>query len=116
MAKAVAPLFSLKASGDLGPIQYACGRFVKKKQRAEESEPTAPQGEQRAKFLEGADKWSNVLSLTNRGNWTGFFVAIKNSKECASVDYLMSSYNLWMLYWLKFGENGWTNYPDPPPR
>ena len=114
MVKVKAPLFSIKASGDLASaIQYVCGSFTKKKPRA--TDVISPNQEtQRNKFLDGAKKWKRELTEETKKKWEYFRATILMSKDCAVNAYLISPYNLWMSYWLHFGENGWKNYPDPP--
>ena len=114
MVKVKAPLMSLSASGDLaGTIQFVCGHFVRRKPESNDAGSTS-QNEQRQKFLQGAQKWSSELSADVKENWRGFNKAMRQKQECVALIYQMSGYNLWMLYWLEFGESGWVNYPNPP--
>ncbi len=115
MVKTTAPLFSLEASGLVGPIQFVCGSFAKKMMKPKNAPPSEAQEEQNEKFLDGAIRWKKELTLENRNNWKSFFEIVRQSEECVSMAILMNSYNLWMTYWLKYGLDGWENYPNPPP-
>jgi len=114
MAKVKNPLHSKIASGDFAAsIQFVCGHFVREKTKPGNAE-TMPQGEQRSKFFQGANKWSHEFDKETKEKWKLFKSAMLLSKDCIRGVFFMNGYNLWMLYWLKFGENGWTHYPNPP--
>lgn len=108
------PMFSQTASGDLaGAIQFVCGQFVKKKPEKKDF-PSEGQEDQRGHFREGAVQWSLVLDIVVKTRWKNFVKKIKKSDVCMEHEYNMSGYNVWMIYWLKYGLDGWPNYPNPP--
>lgn len=108
------PLFSLAASGDLAKsIQFICGHFLRQKPDSPDPQ-SAKQIKQRTKFTDGADMWSNTLSQDTKKNWGSIKKRISGDDWCLKSLFGISGYNIWMLYWLKFGENGWKNYPNPP--
>lgn len=114
MAKVTNPLHSSRASGDFAKaIQYVCGRFARMKPRVNDPE-TELQTTQRSIFTQGAIKWSKVLTRDMKNNWKESAGILLKTKNCLEVEYPLTGYNLWMLYWLKFGEDGWVNYPNPP--
>lgn len=114
MSKVKNPLFSLSASGDLGAtIQYVCGQFVRMKPK-EAVPPTDTQKGIRNNFFVGANKWKSELSWATKKKWFAFKKMLRQQDECVGASVLMNGYNLWMSYWLKAGEDGWKNYPDPP--
>ncbi len=114
MVKITKPLFSEAASGNFaGVIQFVCGHFVKS---IPDTSPISSESQrkQREKFLNGAAKWTNELTEENKNNWKAFFSVIREEPQCVDTILRMSGYDIWMLYWLKFGEGGWENYPNPP--
>ena len=114
MVKIQSPLMSLAASGDFaGTIQFVCGSFARMKPRTSDRESDAQVAE-REKFLAGARKWSLDLSNETKKLWSVFRKIMVTNDECIRFTYIMTGYNVWMLYWLKFGEGGWVNYPNPP--
>lgn len=125
MAKVFGPLLSLGASGDLAKsIQFICGHFLRKKPRRTDK-PSVSQDDQRFKFKQGLMIWrgdgylfskyeEGELSWATKQRWKTFAKVVKTSADCSSVAGEVTGYNLWMLYWLKFGEGGWDPYPDPP--
>ena len=114
MVKVKNPLFSLSASGDLGAtIQYVCGQFTRVKPGGAIF-PNAKQKEIRNNFFVGANKWRAELSWDTKKKWFAFQKMLRQQDECVGASILMNGYNLWMSYWLKAGEGGWNNYPDPP--
>ena len=114
MPKVKNPLFSLSASGDLGAtIQYVCGKFVRMKPKGKPPR-TSSQEVIRNSFFVGANKWKVELSWDTKKKWFGFSKMLRQQDECVEASVLMNGYNLWMSYWLKAGEGGWNNYPNPP--
>ena len=114
MVKVTGPLYSFRASGDLASaVQYVCGKYARMKPR-NITFKSKEQEQQRNLFIEGAIKWKNTLTEETKTKWEYFRSVILMSKECAVNAYQISSYNLWMSYWLRFKEDGWKNYPDPP--
>ncbi len=114
MAKVTGALFSLHASGTLGgAITFVCGQFAR---RHENTAGKDKKGNpvQMAKFKAGAQKWQ-TLSDEIQATWQAFYKALLASPVCINVTYDLSGYDIWMLYWLKFGENGWAQYPLPGP-
>jgi hypothetical protein len=115
MAKLTRPFWSLKAAGDFGQVlQYMCGHFVKAKPRKIEMR-TSKQDVQRTKFSKGAKKWSKDLSPENREHWQEYQEFLSQLPECEAFSFGLFGYDLWMSYFLKYGEGGWPGYPDPPP-
>ena len=108
------PLFSEHASGNFGKaIQFICGKFAKATQNR--PPPTAiKQREQQTKFLEGANLWSNVLLFQQKQKWNDLKELIISKDRCIRAPSNLSGYNLWQLYFLKHGVDGWENYPNPP--
>ena len=114
MAKVTSPFWSLKAAGDFAQIlQFMCGSFVRSKPRAPEIR-TPKQDIQRTKFKQGAQKWSEVLDPLNREHWKEYVEFLSQLPECASFTFGVNGYDMWMSYYLKYGDGGWDNYPDPP--
>ena len=114
MVKVTGALFSLHASGTFGKaITFVCGQFARRK---EGGGGTGKKGNpvQMAKFKAGAAMWKTLpFGVTN--NWNHFYKAILESSVCVSVTFDLSGYDMWMLYWLKFGDHGWPDYPNPGP-
>jgi len=114
MAKLTRPFWSLKAAGDFGQVlQYMCGHFVKAKPRVIKI-TTPAQRTQRTKFAQGAKKWSEDLSVENKEHWKEYEKFLSQLPECAHFTFGIFGYDLWMSYFLKYGDGGWSNYPDPP--
>lgn len=112
MAKVVAPLFSLKATGTLaGAITFVCGQYARMAER-KENEKKQGNENQMAKFTLGAEHWQALPDGTKK-LWNDFYKEILSSEQCLNITYDLSGYNMWMIYWLKFGENGWADYPLP---
>lgn len=114
MAKVKGPLFSQKASGTLGKtLMFVCGQFARLKPEPSETK-SSKQMDQEEIFLNGARKWSNDLSYITKQKWQDFAKTVRKSDACLGVESEITGYNLWQMYWMKFGEGGWDNYPDPP--
>ncbi len=69
---------------------------------------------QMEKFTNGAAKWKALPGATKE-IWNAFYKEILTSEKCLNITYDLNGYNMWMLYWLKFGEDGWPDYPLPGP-
>ena len=116
MVKVKDPLFSESASGKLGGIlQYFCGHYAKKAITKKET-PTEAQGTQRSKFQIGSEKWTDELSLETKEKWRIFVGFVYRSKDCVGAEFKLNGYQAWLSYFLSFGVDGWTCYPDPPVR
>lgn len=138
MAKVNSPLFSQKASGTFGKIlQFRCGRFVLLKPRKIKEEGTEGQNFQRELFKNGAKVWKNVLTPEQREKWENFaksvrheygwftistplgpiFVRIgeKTEWEKCIIRAHFNGYQYFQSCYLRFGPNGWDDYPNPPP-
>jgi hypothetical protein len=114
MARVKGPLFSNAASGDFAKtIQFVCGHFVRQKPKVNDPK-TLEQSRQREKFLEGAEVWLTELSEHNKTQWHLFKEVVSTKDACIKAKMYMTGYNCWMLYWLRFGRDGWPNYPQPP--
>ena len=114
MAKLEGPLFSQSASGEIGKaIQFVCGHFSRAKPNYP-MDSSSYQDDQRAKFLQGANIWSKELSENTKTNWRSFRETLLTSDRCVEMPFNTSGYNLWQLYFLKYGKDGWNNYPNPP--
>lgn len=115
MPKVLHPFFSLKAAGDFGAVlQYMCGHFVKAKPRVPKIR-TPAQAVQRTKFSTGAQKWSEELEPEVKEHWNEYQEFISQLPQCEAFSFGIGGYDMWMSYFLKKGEDGWENYPDPPP-
>lgn len=114
MVKVKGALFSEHASGNFGKaIQFICGKFAKS--TGEHPPPSAEaQKKQQTKFLEGANIWSNTLSSQQKQQWKNLKELIISKDRCIGMPYNTSGYNLWQLYFLKYGVDGWEDYPNPP--
>jgi hypothetical protein len=114
MVKVTAPMLSLRASGTIGnAITFVCGQFAK---RHEGSAGSGQKGNpvQMAKFSAGAAMWKS-FSTGIKNLWNDFYKTLLSSGKCVSVTYDLSGYDMFMLYWLKFGDHGWPDYPNPGP-
>lgn len=115
MAKVFGPLLSISASGDFGnSIQFVCGHFMRSKWHGE-VKSTPDRDKQRLKFKEGVRIWGNELTDYVKKRWKEFTDIAMASKYCTASYGKVNGYNMWMFFWLKFGENGWYGYPLPPP-
>ena len=113
MAKVTGALFSLKASGTLGrTITYVCGMIARRAETAKEGEQKGNE-EMMGKFKDGADKWHFVIGQDCRDTWSDFVKIITISEKCVGFEWYLIGYQLWMSYWLKWGEDGWAAYPYP---
>ena len=115
MAKVFGPLLSISASGNFGnSLRYVCGHFVSKSSHGE-VKSTPDREKQRLKFKLGIQTWSNDLTEYVKKSWSEFTKCAFASEYCTAAYGKVSGYNMWMYFWLKFGENGWEGYPLPPP-
>jgi hypothetical protein len=137
MAKVKSPLFSEKASGKFGKILlFRCGKFVLKQQREKIGKKTEKQNFQRELFKDGAEVWSNILTSEQKQNWENFAKSIthklgyftiniplgpiyvrigkkKEWKECIETG-IFNGYQYFQSCYLRFGPDGWIDYPNPP--
>lgn len=114
MPKVTRPFWSLKAAGDFGAVlQYVCGHFVRAKPRVPKIR-TTKQDVQRTKFKEGSDKWSELLDIATKEHWAEYVEFLSQLPECEAMSFGVNGYDIWMSYYLKYGDGGWDNYPEPP--
>ena len=137
MAKVKLPLFSIKASGDFGKeIQFRCGRFVVKKPTLRDDRKSDGQNLQREEFKDGAEVWSSILTSEQKESWKNFAKSIRQDKgyftiptplgpiyvrigektkwkECFETGGF-NGYQYFQSCYLRFGPDGWSDYPDPP--
>jgi len=137
MTKVNSPLFSQKASGDLGKeIQFRCGKFVVSKKPISKKAESTEQNFQREKFKDGAEVWSSVLTPEQKENWENFAKSIRHElgyftiptplgpiyvrigektkwKECIETGGF-NGYQYFQSCYLRFGPDGWVDYPNPP--
>jgi hypothetical protein len=114
MAKVTGPLFSMRASGTLAKtIVFVCGHYARMVIVQDDSQKVMPPG-QNDKFAAAVVVW-NGLSGDFKGQWTEFEKRIKDSKKCVAIEPLINGYQLFISYYLKWGVNGWENYPLPGP-
>lgn len=113
MAKVTGPLLSLSASGTIADaITYVCGHFARKGEAKERKQPEQL-FEQGQNFGAGVNVW-NPMTYEQKESWRQFTKVFRSAPECASLGFYLTGYNLFMSYYLRFGENGWTNYPAAP--
>ena len=114
MAKVIAPLFSLAASGSIADvITFVCGHFARKKQDDSTTEPSPAQTENQTKWKVGAAVWQTLGD--DKTKWSSFFKMLQTDEECATkISYLASGYQLFMSFYMDSGPGGWPNYPLPP--
>lgn len=138
MATVKGPLFSQKASGDFGKtIQFRCGKFVLLKPKiriiAEDTKLTS----QQIKFQDGARIWSLFLTPGQKSNWESFAKSVRHAKgwftlyiPLGGIEIRIGEKKEWKeciqnggfngfqyfeSCYLRFGPNGWVDYPNPPP-
>jgi len=114
MAKIVAPLFSLAASGTIADlITYVCGHYVKKKNWNSDPKPSDKQKENQTKWAEGCIIWQGLR--IDKEKWKAFLKVLKTDRECAvKIEYLGNGFQLFMKFYMDEGPDGWPNYPLPP--
>jgi hypothetical protein len=112
MAKVIAPLFSVRASGTLAnTITYVCGhlaRYAGKKSEKGGQPPTA----QNDKFSEAVALWQSFTDEQKQA-WHDFAKLVHDKRVCTNYEYYLNDYQLFMSYYLSYGEDGWENYPNP---
>jgi len=114
MAKVIGPLFSMQASGTLaGTITYVCGHFARKAKVILDDSQVMPEG-QTLKFMYAVKTW-NYLSGQIKQDWKDFGKIVKESKQCIEYELKLTGYQLFLSYYLTFGEDGWKSYPEPGP-
>jgi len=136
MARVVGPLYSLQASGSFGDlITYKCGTIACKKKK-ESKFYSNKFNQQREKFKAGAEVWRSIRGFGALLAWGSVGIVDRYNLMCNHVPValalfgilnpidlvtlypaavLISGYQLFMSYYLTFGEDGWPNYPFPPP-
>jgi len=114
MVKVTRPFWSLKAAGDFGSVlQYMCGHFVRAKPRVPKIR-TSSQSVQRNKFKEASVHWSESLEFLTKAHWREYLEFLSQLPECEGFSFGLNGYDMWMSYYLQYGEGGWDNYPEPP--
>lgn len=115
MAKTVGPLFSLHASGSVGGVlTYVCGTIVQKMKLRKEKEPSESQEDNQTKWKEGCEVWSGNPSI--KPEWKVFLGWVASSDECpVEAPEMANGFQLFMMFYMKEGPDGWPNYPSPPP-
>ena len=138
MAKVKSPLMSKKASGKLGKsLLFRCGRFALKQQKKKDEKASEGQGFQRKKFIDGAKVWSEILTPEQKASWENFAKSVRHElgyftiptplgpvyvrigfkeawKECIETG-KFNGYQYFQSCYLRFGSDGWSDYPNPPP-
>ena len=137
MAKVENPLFSEKASGKFAnSIIFRCGKYATKIQKEKSAEPSVGQNIQRDKFAEACGAWRNVLTDEQRAAWQAFVERLKHPKGYYRIDVAgvvalipigfrsgfqrcietgrWNGFHYWISAFLRFGEDGWLGYPNPP--
>ena len=114
MAKVIAPLFSLAASGTLaGAITFVCGKSARRARLALKRSEEGPTS-QNSLFAEAAAAWSSQTPQTKE-QWSVFGKIVKDDRACIGLEYYLSGYQLFISYYMEFGVNGWADYPLPGP-
>jgi len=138
MAKVKSPLMSKKASGNFGKVlQFRCGKFLVFRKKIKEKESTPGENLQREKFKDGVDVWKNILTTEQRNLWESFAKSVRHElgyftlnvpfgpiyvqigrkekwKECIQTGGY-NGYQYFLCCYLRFGPDGWNDYPNPPP-
>jgi hypothetical protein len=138
MVRITGPLFSEKASGKFGKnIVFRCGKFVVKRPDMKEKEGSEGQNFQREKFKDAAEVWKTILTPEQKTNWGNFAKSIRNEwgyftiptplgpiyvRPGFKIEWLeciktagYNGYQYFICCYLRFGTEGWTEYPNPPP-
>jgi len=114
MVKVTNPLHSQIATGNFAKaLQFICGTFVREIPKPKDAE-TKKQLIIRNNFKEGADMWSHILNEETKEKWREFAKVVMTDEFCMKSRVWIHGYLCWMAFWLKWGENGWVSYPDPP--
>jgi hypothetical protein len=135
--KVKAPLFSKKASGKFGKeLLFRCGKFVVMQSKKERDDESIGQNTQRKKFEDGAAVWSLTLTAEGKSAWNNFAKSVRQAqgyfdistpfgpiyvqpglkkdwKECIETAGF-SGYQYFICCYLRFGPDGWNDYPSPP--
>lgn len=125
MPTVTGPLYSLAASGKFGgAIDFLCNykvrkaKFGEKKNKGAESKTTnkvtEAQSTQRTKFKEAKHYWKVYLGVDQRAAWKDFTQMVVSTGKCVGQTFKLSGYTAWMKFYLKYGEGGWSGFPDPP--
>ena len=113
MAKVTGPLLSLSASGTIAEtITFVCGHFARKKQEktGEQPEHLVGQGDT---FKAGVDVW-RAMTASQKKSWGVFRKIIVSAPECSALKGEITGYNLYLSHYLRYGVDGWENYPAAP--
>ena len=137
MARVENPLFSDKASGKFADsIVFRCGKFATKVQKEISSEISLAQKSRREKFAEACAVWRNVLTDEQRAAWQTFILGVRfpdgyyrinvagsvilvqigfraGWRRCIGTG-RFNGFHYWISAFLRFGEDGWLGYPNPP--
>ena len=114
MAVVVAPLLSVDASGMIGgTLEYKCGATVAAKKRANPGRDNEDFSDQQLLFRAAANVW-NGLHIAVKQAWRKSGWWLPPSRELHGALVFISGYQCWMSYYLKFGPDGWGDYPNPP--
>lgn len=138
MVRITGPMLSEKASGNFGKeIQFRCGRFVVRQSKVKKEAASEGQNFQREKFKGGVEIWNNTLTPEQKTNWENFAKSIRHDKgyftistpsgpiyvrigektewkECIETGGF-NGYQYFLSCFLRFGSDGWSDYPNPPP-
>jgi len=118
-------------------ITFKCGTVAAKKKTAKTLR-LDQLSEQQVLFKDGAAVWSEDLTGDVKRAWLLVGVAntfdLRCNPQMLALPFLgifpwaaplipgvlilklgCNGYDLWMSYYLTLGENGWPNYPNPPP-
>ena len=137
MAKVKNPLFSQKASGNLGgSLSFVCGHFVKKRQTEKRDTESESQAVIQNKFSDGAFVWSNVMTDQQRATWDSFSDSNRIKNGCYQINIFgnlitvcpgvrsdqmeciktasWNGYQCFMAAYMRFGPDGWYRYPWSP--
>lgn len=114
MVKTVGPMFSTAASGKLrDTMVFVCGLYARRASQAEKFEYSEKQKEQNTKYSDGCKVWQSPT--VDKSKWTDFIEMVKSSGECpANLSYYMTGFQTFMSYYLLYGPDGWSSYPNPP--
>lgn len=126
MVKLIGPLHSVSASGKLKKtLIYYCGerlrmlnRFLNSEKRERDEYLNETQSDEVKNaiedFKEGAKEWQK-LGL-GKGMWRDVWIMVRTQLTCDAVELMyVTGYNFFMSFYLRYGKNGWENYPYPPP-
>lgn len=115
MTKVTGACFSLSASGNLGGvIEYSCGERAAVSKRSDPGRDNLPFNEQQDKFKAGTGVW-NTLSEEEKEDWRLTSWWVGGEKGPHAQPFLVEGYQAFMSYYLRYGPNGWPDYPAAGP-